>query len=81
MSKAPYPNCPPYMTEVTKSGGFHREVLVLELRTLGRMDPARLAQLVDAVSMDIVKFQDVESFDVVGSDRFDPPLRRAMRLP
>lgn len=80
MTKPPYPNFPPNYTKVEKYGGYDREVVLLELRTLGKLSPERLAQIEDAVSMAISKFQDVESHEVVRSDNCNLELRRVLRL-
>ncbi len=80
MPNTPYPGYSPNYRQVPKIGGFDRTCYVLELRTLGEMDPIRRAMLEDAIGVAVAKFQEVESFDIVRSDRFDTDLRHAMRL-
>ena len=80
MSNAPYPGYPPSYMKVEEMGGYRRNCYVLELFTIGELDPARRAQMEDAIQMAITKFSEVEKHDIIRSQRFDTALRKAMRL-
>lgn len=76
----PYPNFSPTFTTVRKQGGYDRDCLVVEISTLGPMDPERLAQLEDAIAVAISKFQDIEKHKLIRSSNFNIELLRALRL-
>ena len=76
----PYPNYPTSYTKIEKVGGYDRTCYVLELFTLGAMDPIRRANMEDAIQMTINRFKEVEKHEIIKSDRFDHVLRKAMRI-
>jgi len=77
---APYPGFPPSFSCVRVYGGFARTCLVVELCTTTPLEQARLAQIEDSIAATLQRHVDLEKFVVVGPDRFDRPLREALRL-
>jgi hypothetical protein len=77
---APYPGFPPSFNCVRVYGGFARTCLVVDLCTSAPLEQARLAQIEDSIAMTLQKQVDLEKISVVGPDRFDRPLREALRL-
>lgn len=77
---APYPGFQPSFSCVKVYGGFARTCLVVELCTTAPLEQARLAQIEDSIAMALQKHVDLEKFAVVGPERFDRPLREALRL-
>jgi hypothetical protein len=77
---APYPGFPPSFNCVRAYGGYVRTCLVVELCTTAPLEQARLTQIEDSIAMTLRKHVDLEKFSVVGPNRFDRPLREALRL-
>lgn len=76
----PYPDFPPTYTVVRENGGYHRDCLVIDLSTLKKLDPERLAQIEDTIGVALNKFHDVEKSRIIRSDNFNVELSRALRL-
>lgn len=72
------------MTVVTKVGGFDRTCLVIDLCTHKPLTLIEIAQIEDKLSMvlstDILKHNNIAKVDIIGPNRFNLPLRNALRL-
>ena len=76
----PFPNYPPNIGVVSKTGGFDRTCLVVEIFTIGVVDTLRLSQLEDAIGVAVSKFVEVEKHDIIRQSRFTKPLCKALCL-
>ena len=84
MTKKQYPEYPPSYEEVPKVGGYSRQCLVVELLSLDRLDNTQIAQIqerLEAALSNLHLSVIIEKTEVVTADRFDPILRRGLRLP
>jgi hypothetical protein len=84
VSKTPYPGYPPNYTRVDETGGFTRTCIVIESLSLGPLDNTQKALIQEQLEalMDKLSRQVpiIERTDVVFPDRFDPILRKGLRL-
>ena len=84
MTKKQYPGYPPSYKEVPKMGGYSRQCLVVELLSLDKLDNTQIAQIqerLEAALSSLHLSSIIEKTEVVTADRFDPILRRGLRLP
>lgn len=85
MSKKPYPGYSPNYTQVDKTGGYQRTCIVLELLSQGQLTAPHMALVQEQIEALLERLQKqipyLEKSDVVLSDRFDPVLRKGLRLP
>jgi len=77
---APYPSYPPNLSVVSKTGGFYRTCVVLDLYTIEPITPAQLSQIEDQIGLTVSKMKTIHSSDVVGPNRFTTQLLNALRL-
>lgn len=84
MTKPPYPGYPPNYKIVDETAGYRRNCLVLEFLTLGELEPAALAMIQEQLEATLERLGKqlpyVERTDVVLPDRFDPVLKKGLRL-
>ena len=85
MSKKPYPGFQPSYKAVEETGGYKRNIIILEFLSLGPLDSVALAMIQEQLEALTERLQHqisyVEGIDVVLPDRFDPVLREGLRLP
>lgn len=83
MSSLPYPGNSPNYTSYKTIGGYHRECIVVELACLDKLDSAALALIKERIEAACIACQNtigIEKIDVVSEDRFDPILRKGLRI-
>ena len=82
MSNLPYPGYPPSYTSVPKVGGYTRQCLVIEICSLGNgLDDLQLASLREQLELVVERYSSIiEKYDVVLPMRFDPLLKKGLRL-
>jgi hypothetical protein len=84
VTKAPYPGYPPSYKTVKETAGYRRNCLVLELLTLGELEPVALALIQEQLEATLERLGEqlpyLERTDVVLPDRFDPVLKEGLRL-
>jgi hypothetical protein len=76
----PYPHFPPNYPVVRETGGYARDCIIIDILSLGTLDPERRAILEDKLSMVLGEFSEIEKHDMVNSERFNTELQRALRL-
>lgn len=84
MSKTPYPGYPPNYTVVDETAGYKRTCIIIELLSLGSLEPTVLAMVqeqLEALSERLqLQISTIETTEVVLPDRFDPILKKGLRL-
>ncbi len=85
MPRKPYPGFPPSYKTVEETGGYKRNIIVLEFLSMGPLDSASFAMVQEQLEALVERLQHqipyIEGTDVVLPDRFDPVLRDGLRLP
>ncbi len=83
MNRPPYPGYPPSYEIVDKTGGYHRDVLVIELLKEGpitNVDQSYLKEQIEALLYRIAEEKKViNKAAVYTSDTFDTQLRKSLR--
>jgi len=80
----PYPGYSPNYEVVNKTGDYTRDCIVLELRSLDALNNLQLAMIQEQLEASLAKIirqiPTIEGTDIVLSSRFDPILRKGLRL-
>lgn len=79
----PYPGFPPTYQSVPVYGGFHRDVLVVDILStegLSEIERASLKEQIEALVMKNRNSMSIQKATVASKENFDHVLARALRL-